>query len=306
MRYLELGFSGRTEWWRYIVTILLVLIGISIGSLPLSWAIKSKSALSSVDTARLNDINYIFTLFDSNTSLVYMILPFVGGLLMLFLSVKWVHQKSLVSLTTSRDIIDWKRVFFSFILWSGFVLFFFAVQYITSPDLFLWNFEWQPFAILLLLSIILIPIQIGFEEYIFRGYLMQGLAVISKNRWFPLLITSILFGLMHFDNPEIDKLGHVLLIYYIGSGLFLGVLALMDEGLELSLGFHAANNLVTALLVTANWTAFQTHSVFKDMSDPDLFWVFVPSIVIYPIVLYIFSKKYKWKNWKEKLMGSIT
>ena len=42
----------------------------------------------------------------------------------------------------------------------------------------------------------------------------------------------------------------------------------MDEGLELALGFHAANNLFTALLVTADWTAFQTHSVLKDMSDP--------------------------------------
>ena len=37
----------------------------------------------------------------------------------------------------------------------------------------------------------------------------------------------------------------------------------MDEGLELALGFHAANNLCGALLLTADWTAFQTNSILK-------------------------------------------
>jgi hypothetical protein len=32
----------------------------------------------------------------------------------------------------------------------------------------------------------------------------------------------------------------------------------MDEGMELALGFHAANNLVSALLFTSDWSAFQT------------------------------------------------
>jgi hypothetical protein len=42
----------------------------------------------------------------------------------------------------------------------------------------------------------------------------------------------------------------------------------MDEGMELALGFHAANNLV-GLLVTSDWSAFQTHSIFKDVSEPE-------------------------------------
>ena len=37
----------------------------------------------------------------------------------------------------------------------------------------------------------------------------------------------------------------------------------MDEGLELALGFHAANNLIAVLLLTADWTAFQTHSILR-------------------------------------------
>jgi len=137
---------------------------------------------------------------------------------------------------------------------------------------------------------------------------MQGIGVLAKNKWVPLIITSAVFGLMHIANPEVDKLGPVIMVYYIGTGLFLGIMTLMDEGLELALGFHAANNLFTALLVTADWTAFQTHSILKDMSDPENMAfgeIFFPVFVVFPILLFILSKKYKWTNWKDKLFGKV-
>ena len=111
---------------------------------------------------------------------------------------------------------------------------------------------------------------------------------------------------MHIANPEVDKMGMIIMFYYIGTGLFLGILTLMDEGLELALGFHAANNLVGALLVTSDWSAFQTYSILKDVSVPSgNFQIFIPILIIFPILLYIFSKKYKWSNWNEKLFGNI-
>jgi uncharacterized protein len=95
-------------------------------------------------------------------------------------------------------------------------------------------------------------------------------------------------------------------VYYIGTGLFLGVITLMDEGIELALGFHAANNLVSALLVTSDWSAFQTYSLFKDVSNPSASLdVLLPVFIIFPILLKIFSVKYHWSNWKEKLTGKI-
>jgi hypothetical protein len=101
-------------------------------------------------------------------------------------------------------------------------------------------------------------------------------------------------------------MGFGIMIFYIGTGFFLGVLTLMDEGLELALGFHAANNLTAALLVTADWTAFQTNSIYKDVSVPTLGWdILIPVLVIYPILLWVFSKKYGWTNWKDRLTGKV-
>ena len=96
-------------------------------------------------------------------------------------------------------------------------------------------------------------------------------------------------------------------VYYIGTGFLLGIMTLMDEGMELSLGFHAANNLIGALLVTSDWSVFQTHSILKDVSNPTAgFDVILPVIIVYPLLLFIFSKKYKWQDWQDKLAGNIT
>jgi membrane protease YdiL (CAAX protease family) len=212
----------------------------------------------------------------------------------------------MLSVTTSRAKIDWKRVGFSFMVWSVFTIVSTLLFYFSNPNDFVINFKPVPFAILVVIGVVLIPIQTSSEEYIFRGYLMQGFANLAKNKWFPLLMTSVIFGGMHIFNPEVAKIGHIVLVYYIGTGLLLGIITLMDEGMELALGFHAANNLVGALLVTSDWSAFQTNSIFKDISEPSAgLDVIVPVVLIYPILLFIFSKKYNWTNWKEKLTGNI-
>ena len=180
------------------------------------------------------------------------------------------------------------------------------INYIVSPEDYEWNFKLIPFLVLFLVGIVLIPLQTSVEEFLFRGYLMQGFGVLFKNRWLPLLLTSLLFGILHIWNPEIDKLGINLLWYYIGTGLFLGIYTLMDEGMELALGFHAANNLVTALLVTASWTAFQTESLLIYNAEPSLGKELIITLaVIYPLLAFIFAKKYQWKNWMDQLTNKF-
>ena len=79
----------------------------------------------------------------------------------------------------------------------------------------------------------------------------------------------------------------------------------MDEGLELALGFHAGNNVLISLLVTADWTVFQTNSILKSVGEPEVMSMLIPLFIIYPLVLFYFSKKYNWTNWKENLSGRI-
>lgn len=241
-----------------------------------------------------------------NLTFVALVGPLAFGLLIVLFWVKFVQGQSITSLTTSRTKIDWKRVFFSFFLWGSITTLMILGLYFTQPENFVWNFNPEKFFIFLVLAVVLVPMQTSFEEYLFRGHMMQGIGLATNSRLIPLIITSVLFGLMHIANPEVEKIGYIIMLYYIGTGFFLGIMTLMDEGLELALGFHAANNLVGALLLTADWTAFQTNSILKDLSEPSAgFDVLTPVFVIFPILLLIFSKVYGWNNWKEKLTGKL-
>jgi len=261
-------------------------------------------AASEIDTEQA--MHQTIAAFGENMTFLLVILPLSIACLLLWVWVKVIHRQSITSLTTSRRKVDWSRILFSFGLWAALSIAMTLAVYFSHPENFTLNFKPVPFFTFLILAVLLIPLQTSFEEYLFRGYLMQGIGVVTRSRLVPFLFTSILFGLMHIANPEVGKMGNIILIYYIGTGFFLGIMTLMDEGLELALGFHAANNLVGALLVTSDWTAFQTHSILKDISEPSAgFDVILPVFVIFPVLLYIYSRKYQWKNWKEKLTGKI-
>lgn len=282
-----------------------LLIYLPIPLLFFAFMIFNYVSTKDVDTEAL--IKNIIDQFGVNAAFVLLVGPLSAMCIGLLFWVKYVHQQSLVSFTTSRSKIDWKRVFFSFSLWAAFLITTILISYFNNPEGYIYNFKLVPFLIFLFLALILIPLQTSFEEYFFRGYLMQGIGLATKSRWVPFFFTSIAFGLMHIANPEVGKMGYIILIYYIGTGFFLGILTLMDEGLELALGFHAANNLIGALLLTSDWSAFQTHSILKDVAEPSAgFDVILPVFIIFPIVLFIFSRKYGWSNWTQKLFGKLS
>ena len=261
---------------------------------------------ASLDLDTNQVIQQTISMIGVNGTFIAMIAPLAIGLFVVFFWTKFIQNLDLRVLTTSRNKVDWKRIFFSFFLWAAITSIMILVAYYSTPEKFILNFKPEKFFVFLVLAILLIPLQTSFEEYLFRGHLMQGLGLATNSRLIPLLVTSFMFGIMHAANPEVDKVGWIIMLYYIGTGLFLGIITLMDEGLELALGFHAANNLVSALLVTADWTAFQTHSIFKDISEPSTgFEIILPVFIIFPTLLFIFSKVYKWKNWKEKLTGKL-
>lgn len=288
----------KKDFVKYIAGSVAVIFFNILGQIPLTLYVLAKGT----DAKAFEDQFQLLGSFPSNTTLFLILIPFAISLVGLWLVVTKQLGKPFKTIITTRKKIDRSRILFSFLLWGGVSAAFIIISYFLSPTDFVWNFKPVPFLILFLISVVMIPLQTSAEELFFRGYLLQGFGVIFRNRWLPLITTSIIFGMLHIWNPEIDKLGVNLIWYYIGTGLFLGVITLMDEGLELALGFHAANNLVTALLVTASWTSFQTESLLIDNSEPSLIKeLLITFLVVYPILILLFSRKYGWKNWKHNL-----
>lgn len=292
--YIEQLQKFKINLWSYLV----------IPSLFLGLMVYNYISTEGTDTAAM--MKDMIKMIGVNGTFVMLVSPLAFMLLFVLFYNKFIQNNTVRILTTSRPKIDWKRVFFSFGLWSLITIVTTVASYYSAPEDFVFNFKPKEFAVFAVLAVLFIPLQTSFEEYLFRAHILQGLGLATKTRWIPLLVTSFLFGIMHIANPEVEKLGMIIMFYYIGTGLFLGILTLMDEGLELALGFHAANNLVGALLVTSDWSAFQTHSILKDVSEPNAsLQIFIPILVIFPILLCIFAIKYKWSNWKEKLFGKV-
>ncbi|WP_369049460.1 lysostaphin resistance A-like protein [Tenacibaculum sp. UWU-22] len=306
MNFIQQAYKGKNEWWRYLITILLVLVGWQfIGAIPLLFVAVTHSTDTTAFTKAAAN-NFMGLGINNNLYLFLMLFMFAVGLLFLLLGVKYIHKRPVKTLVTSRDKIDWKRFGFAFVIWGLLAGIAITISVFTEPENYIYNFKAVPFFILLVISFLLLPLQTSFEELLFRGYFMQGLGILSKNKWLPLLLTSVCFGLLHGANPEVQKLGYISMVFYIGTGFFYGITTLMDEGLELSMGLHAVNNIVAAFLVTNNWAVFQTDALFIDTSEPSVGWeMFFPVLVLYPAVLFLFSKKYGWKNWKEKLLGRV-
>jgi hypothetical protein len=63
--------------------------------------------------------------------------------------------------------------------------------------------------------------------------------------------------------------------------------------------------LIGALLVTSDWTVFQTHYLKRCLQPQAGIDVILPVLVIYPILLYIFVKIPNGKIGKKKLTGTI-
>ncbi|MCK0131545.1 CPBP family intramembrane metalloprotease [Flavobacteriaceae bacterium F08102] len=296
MNYIQQAYKGYGGWWRYAITFLVVMSPFLL-NFAIVYYMPEIAELSYQEMANIEDKNvFLF----QNLSIFVVLLVF------LILFVKYLHQRSIISLITSRPTVDWKRFFFAFFLWMAISVGFMSLGFLGDTSEIVWNFKPVPFFTLLIISVLFIPLQTSFEELMFRGYLMQGLGVLVKNRWFPLIITSVAFGLMHSFNPEVNELGYGIMVFYIGTGFLYGITTLMDEGTEIALGLHAANNIVAALFISSDWMVFNTDALFLDTSEPSLgFETYVPVFVLYPLILLIFAKKFKWNNWRDKLLGNI-
>ncbi len=307
--YIAQAYKFKHDVWRYVVgTIIIFLIGWQlIGTIPLT--IVSFLVAGSLPEFLSASESSFASLFPakSNLYLLLILLTFIGGFIALIFVIKYIHKQTLTQLTTSRKKIDWGRFFFGFGLIATLSIVTTVLDFYSNPENYVVQFELIPFLIMLVIVVTLIPIQTSFEEYFFRGYLMQGMGIAAKNKWVPLLITSVIFGGLHFFNPEVEKIGNIAMVYYIGTGFFLGIITLMDEGMEISLGFHAGTNLIIALLVTSDWTVFQTNSILLDLSEPGAgIEVVLPVFILYPMLLAIMAWKYKWTGWREKLFGKIS
>ena len=307
MDHLESSFNGRNNLWRYLVMLAAVLVATNtLGALPLLLAYTKKAATDPqvVSEIAANPGNLGILGLDPNLGLFMMLFPFLIGLLAFVLLVKPLNNRTFKVTINGRGKIRWDRFVVSFLVWLILSSLYFFIYLKADPSNFNLNNVSGTLLVLIVVSFLFVPFQAAFEEVIFRGYLMQGLAVLARNRWFPLLMTSLLFGLMHSFNPEVKEFGFLTMMpQYVTFGLIFGIVTILDDGIEAAIGAHTANNIFLCIMVTHESSALQTPAVYEQQNVYPYteFAALLVTGIIFVIILKII---FKWDKF-SLLLGRV-
>ena len=287
--FLNAAYRGENKFWQYLVGIIVVFIMITIISLLPFFVVDM-------------EIESIESMAETAMGYAILLLPFAAGLFGIGLAIH-LHGRNFQSLITPLKKINWRKVGFGAGLWFFLTCIFELVAYAQNPEIYELTFDFSAFLPFFIVSILLIPLQTSFEEIFFRGYLMQGFGVAFKRPWIALIITSVIFGLLHLGNPEIGKYGTWIISSYISVGFTLGIITLWDESLELALGLHAANNLYASIFVTFPSSALATPTVISVL-EYDAVLMSVYGLIAQILFILICARVYKWKK-LEKIFWKI-
>ena len=95
--------------------------------------------------------------------------------------------------------------------------------------------------------------------------------------------------------PEIKEYGTPFIFIYIFFGVFLALITVLDGGIELSFGFHLANNLIAGVMVTSDDQALQLPALFKSGSgNLDLYGMlgFIMGLGLFFVLAF---RRFNWK-----------
>ncbi len=245
IKFLDNVNQGKNSLSAYILTIGISVIGGTIASIfilvslmlvyILSYGIPSSEAVTKI--------------FNDPTTILIMVGVSYGLYFFLFyLCLRFIHKKRLIWLINIGKSINWKGIGKGAGLWVGLLTFFTVISLLlTGSSGISFNFKLYPFLLLVVVSVLVFPMQASFEEIFFRGYLMQAIGLMTKKPVIPLVLTSLIFGMLHFFNGTNINTSSSLAISAIILGLMLGIIVLGENGLETAIGVHIANNMFVAL-----------------------------------------------------------
>jgi len=270
----------------------------TIGGIPLLIAMGIKSAADPGIISQLaenpGDLSVLG--LEPNLYLLTMIFPFLIGLGAFVLLIRPLNERSVSQVVNGTGSFRWNRFLISALIWILISAIYLIISVKTEPENFVLNNTSETLIPLIIISLLLIPFQAAFEEVLFRGYLMQGFTNLVRSRWFPLVMTSIFFALMHVLNPEVREFGLLTMMpQYLLFGLIFGIITILDDGIEAALGAHAANNAFLCIMVTSESSAIQTPALYEQLEiNP---WADLLTMLFMGLIVILLLKiVFRWKS----------
>ena len=235
MTFLDYAARGRTAWWRYLSVSILAIA---------SFVVLTAIALFAMIAAGVTPV----TLTDALTRPDHPLAFFpASGLTFGALLLGLIGSARLLQAKRFGDIIGrwrWRFAARGAGLWLGVLIVGTLVDYAVDPTGFRITASpaTGPLALAALFGL---AIQTFAEEFIFRGYLTQGLLLAIRRPIVAALVSGALFGALHIPNGRPQALEAT------AFGVVTALIAIRTGGIAFTYGLHLVNNLFGAVIVVS-------------------------------------------------------
>jgi membrane protease YdiL (CAAX protease family) len=111
-----------------------------------------------------------------------------------------------------------------------------------------------------------LAIQTFAEEFVFRGYITQGLLLAIRRPGVTAVVSGLLFGSLHIPNGWPQPLGATIF------GVITALIAIRTGGIAFTAGLHLVNNLFGAVVVVSATDVFKGSPGLVSQATPQLMW----------------------------------
>jgi membrane protease YdiL (CAAX protease family) len=290
--YLDNAKQGHSSGWRYMAGIMLILFcWLIIGGIATAVLLIIFGMLKGISVFDLPQLITDPSLLGYIPYYLVLMVGFIFFYFGIWISVRLIHGRSLLSVVTGGKSVNWRRIGLGFGIWLGLLVVGTLAEYLIWPDTFTVTFNPSVFLPFAILAILITPIQTTCEELFFRGYLVQAGSLINRNWIFLSIWSGVLFALPHIANPEVATNFSIVLMTFFVLGAFLAWISLKDGTIELAIGVHAANNLAAGLLVTFPESVLPTPAILTTTQFEPIFSLITEIVMCALLYLLVFVWK---------------
>ncbi|MDR2145212.1 MAG: hypothetical protein LBE91_01960 [Tannerella sp.] len=278
--FLERALTGENQWWKYLLIILAGFVGgAAIGLLP------------ALIISLLRQIHNLYN-YSSNFLLGMTIPAMLIALILTVIFIRAFHDRTFPEIINGTKSVRWNRTYFAFAVGFTLMVIWGTIDHFWHCDNCIFQPRWGKLTVLLVLSVVYAAMEGTTIELLIHGYIAQGIGAGTHSRWWALIIPAIIWGLWDITYSGFGEPGFWLLTgQSLFLGLLLGLIAILDDGIELSIGLFTADELFSHFFRAPSEELMD--SIFAGKTT-DPFWELISTVIIGLIAFIIFYKKYRW------------
>jgi membrane protease YdiL (CAAX protease family) len=256
MTYLDYAARGKNAGWRYAAGLSLALVLAMVFAFVITLPLALLHALPADLAQQMQHAVHPTTFYAAQGVVFAVVLAGFAA------AIAIVHNKR------PADIIGlwrWRAFAAGLGIWLAVLIITSLIDFALSPSGFTFTANAQT-PILAVCSCLALAVQTFAEEFVFRGYITQGLLLATRRPMVTAVLSGLVFGSIHIPNGIPQAANAVVF------GVVLALIAIRTGGLAFGLGVHMVNNIYGAVVMVSSDDVFRGSPGLFTQHTPRLMW----------------------------------